>query len=157
MSPSRTGGSQSATREQVATLFPRASRSCLEANAAANGSASQIATSQEQSRHKVSRPKQTKTEAEFERILEARKQRGEIISYEFEAIVLRFAGMSYRPDFLVIEPIDDARHHRVCFFEVKGGFTWEDSIIKFKAARDHFKCFHFEMHQKKVGQWARLF
>jgi hypothetical protein len=38
--------------------------------------------------------------------------------------------------------------------EIKGGMIWEDSTIKFRAARDRYRqAFRFSMIQKKHGSW----
>ena len=54
----------------------------------------------------------------------------------------------YTPDFWIPEMIT--------FFEVKGGHAWEDSIVKFKAARAIHTWAKFEMHQKKLGVWRQI-
>src|SRR4051812_35225485 len=44
-----------------------------------------------------------KTEARFARLLDARLERGEILSYEYEGITLRWPdGMRYTPDFAAV-------------------------------------------------------
>jgi hypothetical protein len=111
-------------------------------------------------------PKMTKTEREYSFILEAMKRRGEIDDYEFEGMTLKWGGLRYTPDFIVVKtiPIEcescGKTHARlqtyIRFIEVKGGHIWEDSLVKFKAARARWYKFQFEMHQKKAGEWKRI-
>lgn len=50
---------------------------------------------------KVPRPRMNKTEAEYGRILEAQKQRGEIIEYAFEPFSLMYGDNAfYKPDWV---------------------------------------------------------
>jgi len=102
-----------------------------------------------------------KTEAEYALILEAMKRRGEIIRYEYEGITLRWADMKYTPDFLVFWDEDvrerDVLIPRTKFIEVKGGHIWDRDIVRFKGARAYWPEFQFEMHQKKQGEWKRIY
>lgn len=108
-------------------------------------------------------------EAAFGLILEARKRAGEFISVEFEAVKLKVGdGSFYCPDY-VCEP--GFREHevaqqavkgtldlRLVFFEVKGGGPiQDDSIAKFKAARERYSNWaRFEMWRKISGEWVKL-
>jgi hypothetical protein len=113
-----------------------------------------------------------KTEREFSFILEAMKRRGEILRYEFEGITLRWADMKYTPDFVVfsnvmqmlkqMEVIKPGEYTTVEWsglklIEVKGAHIWDRDIVRFKGARAYWPEFAFEMHQKKEGQWKRIF
>jgi hypothetical protein len=100
------------------------------------------------------------TEAEMGNILEARRRRGEIVSAEFEAITLRWGDMEYTPDYFVIRQI--AENHtemgggpmvEIVYVEVKGGWKWEDSVVKFKAFRKAMQWARFEFWEKIDGRW----
>lgn len=96
-----------------------------------------------------------KTEAEFGRILEARKTSygaAEFKKITFEGATLRLADrLRYTPDFMC-ESVGGS----VMFFEVKGGWIDGDSVPKFKMAREVHKWASFEMWQKKKGSWSRI-
>jgi hypothetical protein len=113
------------------------------------------------------------TEAEMGQIQEARRRRGDIVSAEFEAITLRWGDMEYTPDWFVIEslgwaetimtPSDSALPElvsdmkrpvvEIVYIEVKGGWKWEDSIVKFKAFRKAMPWARFEFWEKIDGRW----
>jgi hypothetical protein len=110
------------------------------------------------------------TEAEMGMVLEARRRRGEILSAEFEAITLRWGDMEYTPDYFVIvqqcsaqyagldhEPVspeNPVRHLvEIVYVEVKGGWKWEDSVVKFKAFRKAMTWARFELWEKIDGRW----
>lgn len=70
-----------------------------------------------------------KTEAAYEKLLELRKQAGEIIWYAFEATKLRLADNTfYSPDFSVLLKNGELEMH-----EVKGWMT-DDAAVKIKVA-----------------------
>lgn len=110
------------------------------------------------------------TERNYGLILESMKQRGVIEYYGFEEITLRWADMEYTPDYFVIQrrqPVtfDEATMTAETFvrymieavyIEVKGSYRHEDSVIKFKAARDKFRWARFEMHQCVDGRWEMV-
>jgi hypothetical protein len=54
----------------------------------------------------------------------------------------------YCPDFY--DPRDDN------LLRGQGRHAWEDSIVKFKAARAIHTWAKFEMHQKKLGVWRQI-
>lgn len=88
-----------------------------------------------------------KTEAEFGRRLQAEFKREPI----FEAFKIRIAGNCYyAPDWTIW------MDGKLWFFEVKGAHIWDDSKVKFKAAKERYPYFEFEMWQKKVGSWRRI-
>jgi len=62
-----------------------------------------------------------KVEQEFSWMLEARARKGDIARYLFEGITLRFAGVRYTPDFIVIHE----NPFRMVLVEVKGNFIKE--------------------------------
>lgn len=100
--------------------------------------------------------KANKTERAYALQLEALKQGGNIMHYEFESVTLKLAdGTRYTPDFFVV-----VKDHFACYFEfheVKGGHIWDDSKVKFKVARKMFPWFKFKMLQYKDKQWVELY
>jgi hypothetical protein len=98
-----------------------------------------------------------KTENEFGAILEARRRKGEFTGpVRFEAVKLRIAGNCYyTPDWMTTwESVTGAPV--ITFYEVKGAHIWEDSKVKFKAAKELHPWASFEMWQKKAGEWRRI-
>lgn len=122
-------------------------------------------------RHKLKQHRQPNdTERSFGLILEAMKQRGDIVYYGFEEITLRFADMSYTPDYFVIrrqreltiarafdiEPPKPSQLIEAVYVELKGAHKWEDSIIKFKAARARFTWAQFQLWHRLQGNWEQI-
>ncbi len=141
-------------------LFPRGSKSFFSANALPS-------PSHHPSNHgKVKigkRGRMNKTEAEFAMILEAMKRNGEILRYEFEGVTLRFAGVRYTPDFVVIAdtvktPIGNELRC-VKFIEVKGPFikgNRERAVERFRHAKTFWPEFTFECHQRTKDGWRQI-
>jgi hypothetical protein len=104
--------------------------------------------------------KMNKTEAAYGKLLEAKKQRGEIIDYKWEGLTLRWDdGMTYTPDWTVYEsvlPAEDRPFVSILLIETKGGHIYDDSKVKFRAARENWPMFRFEMWQTKKGQWMQI-
>lgn len=106
------------------------------------------------------KPRQNKTELAFGLILEAQKQRREIIEYKPFGIRLEWGAhpetgkpQVYSPDFTVWET--GAAFLRL--IEVKGPHIWQKDRIRFRGCRAEWGMwFQFEMWQKKAGQWKRL-
>jgi hypothetical protein len=111
-----------------------------------------------------------KTEAEYGRILESMKQRGEIVRYEYEGVTLRWLDMRYTPDWFVVvrmchtwQENDPQRRdppwvsYVFKAIEVKGARIWDRDIVRFKGARAMWPEIEFEMWQKKSGSWMQLF
>lgn len=141
------------SREQIAAMFPNASRSLLEANEPAPAQVP-AATPEPMSRNQLRRARSpNKTESEFGRILEAHKQRGEIRHYSFEAITLQWGdGMKYTGDFAVWNCDGTIK-----LIEVKGGYKWQKDVIRYKGCSAQWRdFFDFEMHEKKNGVWQRI-
>lgn len=95
----------------------------------------------------------TRTEAEFALILEARKQRGEILRWVYEGITLRWGGLRYTPDFVVF--------HRayIKLIEIKGAWTggkFERAVERFRHARTYWPEFMFELHQRTKDGWKQI-
>lgn len=108
------------------------------------------------------------TESEYARILEAMKQRGEILRYEFEGITLRWQGIKYTPDFLVFHcqtiecpsPTESTIFQHIKLIEIKGPFIkgkYERAIERFRHARTYWPEFQFELHQKTRQGWKQIY
>ena len=83
---------------------------------------------------KVRDPGMNKTEAEYAGILEARRKKGEIAWWQYEAITLKLADNTrYTPDFVVLLASGELEVH-----ETKGGFIREDGWLKLKIAAGMF-------------------
>lgn len=86
------------------------------------------------------------TESRFKKILEERYPKALIL---YEHIKLKLGPECwYCPDFVVFQ-----FKCPVMFFEVKGKFKFEDSIIKLKTAAHTYPNFRFCLSQWKDGQW----
>ena len=93
----------------------------------------------------IAAPDMNKTEAEYAGMLEARKERGDISWYAFEAITLKLADNTrYTPDFMVMLADGVLEIH-----ETKGGFIREDGWLKLKIAAGLFP-FRFFLCQKQA-------
>lgn len=112
------------------------------------------------------RKQMNKTEAEFARILQARMDRDEIVSFDYEGLTLRWPdGMRYTPDFMVVQSLIHERldaaassefpHVRLVLIEVKGAFGWQKDIVKFRAARANWPLYEFQFWQKLDGEWQQ--
>jgi hypothetical protein len=102
-----------------------------------------------------------KTEQEFSLILESKKRAGKIKRWEFEGIRLKWSGMWYKPDFLVLWEEDiierDIDVLRIKLIEVKGPWINPRDMVRFKGCRGAWPEFAFEMHQRdKEGRWTRI-
>lgn len=144
------------TREQVAAMFPRASRSTIEANGGFTFQP-EIVSPKAVAEVNLARRRGSrinKTEAEYARILEAQKQRGEIIHYVYEGIRLKWGdSMHYLADFAVF--IEDKP---IKLIEVKNAFIWDRDRVRFLGCRAEWrKYFDFELWQKKAGEWKLLY
>lgn len=105
------------------------------------------------------RRQMNKTEAAFAAILDARIKAGEIVSYEYEGMTLRWGtldSIKYTPDFTIFEAIEGDGAVRIVFAETKGGHIWPKDMQKFKQARNEWPLFRFEMWQRKKGEWTQL-
>lgn len=97
----------------------------------------------------VREPDMNKTEAEYAGMLEARRLRGEVAWWRYEAITLKLADNTrYTPDFLVLLPDGALEIH-----ETKGGYIREDGWLKLKvaAALFPFRFFLCQKASKKDG------
>lgn len=73
------------------------------------------------------------------------------VELEFEAVKLRIG-----PNCYYTVDWSNFKNPRPVFYEVKGGHIWDDSLVKFKAAKERHKWAAFELWQKKAGEWRRL-
>lgn len=104
------------------------------------------------------RKEMNKTEARFAALLDARAARGEIVSWAYEEITLRWPdAMRYTPDFVVIMAANnqlDIDPGTTVLIEVKGAHAWAKDVVKFRAARDKWgDRFRFEWWQEVDGVW----
>jgi len=151
----------------IESLFPRASKSFIEANP----QSSPPNEPQKPVQGSLVRPRRVRmnrTEAEYALILEAQKQKGEILRYEFEGITLRFQGVKYTPDFVVLWSTlgtwwkDGEKRTgplEIKFIEIKGGYIkghFERAIERFRHARTYYPEFQFEMWQKSKDGWKQI-
>ncbi len=142
------------------TMFPKASQSFLGAN---QQNDVQPIVDAPRAKSEARRGRMNKTESEFAMILEAMKRKGEILSYKFEGITLRFSGVKYTPDFTVVYPFIITHLYtipKVKFIEVKGAFiagNRERAVERFRHAQTYYgDVFQFELHQKTKNGWTQL-
>jgi hypothetical protein len=81
----------------------------------------------------------------------------DIIYYEFEGVTFNLAGKEkkkngceYTPDFFIIKPTGIEIH------EIKGAHKWEDSVIKYKWARDRWPWFTWKMVEWKDNDFSEV-
>lgn len=103
---------------------------------------------------KIKKPREmNKTERAFADLLEAKKRAGEILSWRYEGIRLKWGGcMHYCPDFIVFDAIGLPK----CI-EVKGAHIWSRDRVRFLGCRAEWPEFIFELFQWKKGEWKRLY
>ncbi len=152
--------------KSIQEMFPKASKSFIEANAPLSLHSEPIKTSSTASigaGNGIRRGCMNKTEAQYAMILEAMKRKGEILRYEFEGITLRFANVKYTPDFVVF--VRPRCHDNGCIstsiklIEVKGPFikgNRERAVERFRHAKTYWPEFSFEMHQKSKDGWKQV-
>lgn len=104
------------------------------------------------------------TEAEFATFLENEVRLQKIVSFEYEGITLRWGkldNIQYTADFAVIataskDGLSEYPAIRLQFIETKGAHIWPKDIQKFKAARNQFPMYEFQMWQRKQREWERI-
>ena len=86
------------------------------------------------------KPRQmNKTERRYADHLDELKRRGEVLSWQWEAVTLRLAERTtFTPDFLV------QYRTYIEIVEIKGRLQ-DDASVKYKIARDAYPCFRFKM------------
>ncbi len=152
------------TNVALKSMFPRASRSFIDANASDAVQVNVGSLQPHPSNHgKVKigkRGRMNKTEAEYAMILEAQKRKGEILRYEFEGMTLRWFDMRYTPDFVVFRDVNlyPVGTDWMYFVEVKGAHIHysQQAMARFKGARGFWPEFTFELHQKTREGWKQL-
>lgn len=112
------------------------------------------------------RKQMNQTEHDFSLILEAKRKREEIVSWEYEGLTLRWGkldNIQYTPDFVVFEKIQvhpgcSIPLVRICCIEVKGPKIWPKDIAKFKQARNEWPLFGFELWQRpsRGAAWGQI-
>jgi hypothetical protein len=142
------------TEAELRQKFPRASQSFLNQNAAI--------TTMLKDKNAVQTPQKpikgrsmSNAELEYAMELEMMRRIGEIESWKYEGVTLKLAdGCRYTPDFFVVV---SSMILRLRFVEIKGAKVWEDSIIKFKVAKEQNPWAEWQMHQRsKDGQWSQI-
>lgn len=89
-----------------------------------------------------------KLERSYSELLEAKRLKGEILAWYYEAFNLKLAPKThYRPDFLVMMADSSLEIH-----ETKG-FWRDDARVKIKAAAAMYPMFRFIAIQRKGGYW----
>lgn len=87
-----------------------------------------------------------RTEAQYDLLLDSRKQAGEVLWYRFEGVKLRLADNTfYTPDFAVLAADGVMEMH-----EVKGHWQ-DDARVKIKVAADSYP-FRFIAVQKQTAK-----
>lgn len=110
------------------------------------------------------RKQMNRTETEFSHRLQVMLKSGEIVDWEYESTTLRWGEIdpiSYTPDFTVTSHTilageDSYPFTKIIFIEVKGAHIWAKDIQKFKAARNQFTRFEFQLFQKKHQEWNQV-
>lgn len=103
---------------------------------------------------RLEKGERNKTEAEYEALLEERRQAGDVRAHYFEALTLQLAfDLRYTPDFMVMMADRTLELH-----EVKGHWT-DDARAKIKMAQERFPMFRFVAVRKRAkkdgGGWER--
>jgi hypothetical protein len=90
-----------------------------------------------------------KLELAYSQHLEALKACGDVLWYEFEAVKLRLADNThYTVDFMVMRASGELEAH-----EVKGGYAFDDSLVKLKCAAEKFPWPFYLVKKGKGGTW----
>ncbi len=149
--------------KSLSEVFPRASKSFLDANP--------LSTPRIDGKMHVQvnvatprRGVMNKTESSFAARLEAMKMRGDIESYHYEGMTLRWESgvdkhgnpifIRYTPDFVVFEIEPPNNFYLV---EVKGRFVkgkFERAVERFRHARTRWPHLNFQLWQKTKDGWG---
>ncbi len=93
-----------------------------------------------------------KTEQRFLNLLEAKLKRGEIQSYRYEGLSLKWGGnMSYTPDAVVI-PLTG----KWIMIEVKGKHEWSRDVVRWKGCRAEWSELEFQYWREVDRVWRRI-
>ena len=156
-----------ALNQKIATMFPKASKSFVEANPHLTVPEVLSASTNESKKPKKLRgaPVPNKTESEFGIFLESQKSKGEILRYIYHGIKLQWGdGMYYTPDWFIV--VAQARgEYRGAYrcvewrcIECKGPHIHyaQQAIARFKGAKAAWPEIEFEFWQKTKDGWNRL-
>jgi hypothetical protein len=143
------------TEADFRKMFPRASQACINQNAAIMTMINDKKEPTQMPQKLIKGRSMSNAELEYAMILEHMKRRGEIESYRYEGVTLKLAdGCRFTPDFFVVV---SSMILRLRFVEIKGRHIWEDSIVKFKVAKEQNPWAEWQMHQRsKDGQWSQI-
>jgi len=102
------------------------------------------------------------TEREFLFFLQQKQAIGEFSSFGYEIITLRWgvdaSELSYTPDFAAFRQNgawNGKPWIQIVFYEIKGAHAWKQDIVRFKAARNHFISFEFQLWEKGDQGWQQ--
>lgn len=112
------------------------------------------------------RREMNKLEGAFSRLLQARRHRGEIVSFEYEGLTLRWGdGMRYTCDFKIVTSIsapeteNEGAATRVTLVEIKGAYCWKQDLVKYRAAAQHEpwrRVYRFEWWEQIDRVWQQV-
>ncbi len=135
------------------TVFPKASRSFIEANSETPDPSSKENALQ-MPPVSVKRHSMTTPEREMAAQLEMMRRNHEIESWKFEGVTFKLAdGCRYTPDFFVVV---SSLILRVRIIETKGPFIREDAMIKFRVAKEQNPWAEWQLHQRTKNGWTQL-
>jgi hypothetical protein len=133
------------TPDQIKHFLPRASKALIELNVSSPCDLPREIIEATAKRQR----EMNKTENELHLILKAQYPDAKI---RYEAVKLRLGvNCHYTPDFM-ISRLDQP----ILFVEAKGAHYWDDSMVKFKTAKEQYPEFDFQMFQKKRGEWRQI-
>ncbi len=139
--------------KSIREILPRASQDCIDLNPLSSPS-EPIKMIPRAGGDSLAGRSMTKPEREMAMILEAMRRNNEIESWKFEGMTLKLAdGCRFTPDFFVVVSFLILR---VRFVETKGPFIREDSMIKFKVAREQNGWAEWQLHQRNKNGWTQL-
>lgn len=102
----------------------------------------------------VPKSRMNKVEIDFSLILEAKRRRGDIVSWVFEGVTFRLADdCRFTPDFFVIVSLSPLL---IQFCETKGRHVWDDAKVKFRVAKEQHPWADWIMYQKGKEGWKQL-
>ncbi len=151
-------------------ILPRCSQSFLDANS--HSIIPTVAEAQKNALQPVvatRRGEMNKTEESYSRVLNAMKARGEILSWDFQGMTLRWLcgdkTIKYTADFVVRFPFVVTHLYtipKIRLIEIKGGYSkmpgyLERAVERFRHAKTYWgEVFQMELHQKTKEGWKQL-
>ncbi len=154
--------------------FPRASQDCVDLNPLSSPPREDKtrSTASVGTRNGIRRGRMNKTEESYSRVLDAMKARGEILSWDFQGMTLRWLcgdkAIKYTADFVVRYKTDSVMRDghdfivRIRLVEIKGGYSkipgyLERAVERFRHAKTYWgEVFQMELHQKTKEGWKQL-